>query len=118
MTMTTAPGPIPRPPIPPLKDGDRLSRAEFERRYEAMPEDVKAELIQGVVYMASPARHDSHGRPDGRLIFWLGAYHASTPGTDFSVNGTVRMDDENEPQPDSFLFVRPEFGGQVHLSDD
>ena len=23
--------------IPPLENGDRLSRAEFERRYEAMP---------------------------------------------------------------------------------
>ena len=39
--------------VPPLQSGDRLTRAEFERRYEAMPENVKAELIEGVVYIMS-----------------------------------------------------------------
>ncbi|MEM9220448.1 MAG: Uma2 family endonuclease, partial [Cyanobacteria bacterium P01_F01_bin.150] len=29
---------------PPLENGDRLSRAEFERRYQAMPHLRKAEL--------------------------------------------------------------------------
>jgi hypothetical protein len=38
--------------IPPLENGDRLTRAEFMRRYAAMPE-VKAELIEGVVYVPS-----------------------------------------------------------------
>jgi hypothetical protein len=36
-------------PIPPLEPGDRLSRDEFERRYEAMPRGIKAELLEGVV---------------------------------------------------------------------
>ena len=40
---------------PPLEPGDRLSRAEFERRYVAMPHVKKAELIEGVVYMPSPS---------------------------------------------------------------
>ena len=40
--------------IPSLENGDRLTRAEFERRYEAMPNLKKAELIEGVVYMPSP----------------------------------------------------------------
>src|SRR5437879_3726976 len=40
-------------PLPPLEPGDRLTRAEFERRYEAMPELKKAELIDGRVYIAS-----------------------------------------------------------------
>ena len=35
--------------LPPLESGDRLSRAEFERRYAAMPALKKAELIEGVV---------------------------------------------------------------------
>lgn len=35
--------------IPPLENGDRLSRAEFERRYQAMPQVKRAELIEGVV---------------------------------------------------------------------
>jgi hypothetical protein len=43
--------------IPPLENGDRLSRAEFERRYNAMPHLKKAELIEGIVYMPSPVRH-------------------------------------------------------------
>ena len=54
--------------IPPLENGDRLSRAEFERRYQAMPQLRKAELIEGVVYnMSSPLRIKSHGEPHGNL---------------------------------------------------
>ena len=34
--------------VPPLENGDRLSRHEFERRYQAMPQVKKAELIEGV----------------------------------------------------------------------
>jgi hypothetical protein len=118
MSVTTATGDPRAEPIPPLEDGQRLSRAEFERRYEAMPAHVKAELIQGVVYMASPLGHVDHGQPDGRLITWLGNYVTGTPGTDFSVNATVRLDDENEPQPDSFLFLSPECGGTARVSED
>ena len=58
--------------IPPLEPGDRLSRAEFERRYDAMPNLKKAELIEGVVYMPSPVRVRRHGRPHFHLITWLG----------------------------------------------
>ena len=58
----------------PLENGDRLRRAEFERRYEAMPEIKKAELIEGVVYIASPVRIASHGRPQARIIAWLSDY--------------------------------------------
>ena len=45
------PPPSPRGVVPPLENGDRLSRAEFERRYMAMPDLKKAELIEGVVYV-------------------------------------------------------------------
>jgi hypothetical protein len=38
------------PKLPPLENGDRLTRPEFERRYQAMPHIKKAELIEGVVY--------------------------------------------------------------------
>jgi hypothetical protein len=50
-------------PIPPLEPGDRLTRPEFERRYDAMPHLRKAELIEGVVHMPSPVRYRHHGRP-------------------------------------------------------
>ncbi|PIG92831.1 hypothetical protein [Gloeocapsopsis sp. IPPAS B-1203] len=33
---------------PPLESGDRLTRHEFERRYTAIPDIKKAELIEGV----------------------------------------------------------------------
>jgi len=107
-----------KPRVPPLENGDRLTRDEFERRYAAMPKHIKAELVEGVVHMPSPTKFDGHGRPDGRLAGWLMTYQGSTPGTDFGVNATVRLDLTNEPQPDSVLFIRPEHGGQVRLSDD
>ena len=66
MSATTAAGDPRAESIPPLEDGQRLSRAEFEPRYHAMPKNVKAELIRGIVYMASPARFDLHARPDSR----------------------------------------------------
>ena len=118
MSVPTATGDARKSRIPPLENGDRLSRDEFERRYHAMPKDVKAELIRGVVYMASPARYDSHGRPDGRSIVWVGTYSASTPGTDFAPNSTVRLTQDSEPQPDSVLFITPEYGGTVVISED
>ncbi len=55
------------PPSPPaLEPGDRLTRAEFERRYAAMPHVKKAELIEGVVYVPSPVRYD-HGTASSML---------------------------------------------------
>jgi hypothetical protein len=45
-----------------LENGDRLTRAEFERRYQGMPDVKKAELIEGIVYIAPPVRTQHHGR--------------------------------------------------------
>jgi Uma2 family endonuclease len=106
----------PARPIPPLENGDRLTREEFERRYEAMP-DVRAELVEGVVYMSSPVSHEFHGGPHADLMTWAGVYKASTPGTSAADNTTVRLDLDNEPQPDVLLFVRPDHGGRVALTD-
>jgi Uma2 family endonuclease len=90
---------------PPLENGDRLSRSEFERRYQAMPHIKKAELIEGVTYMASPLRIRSHGEPHGDLIGWLWNYKAATPSVVLGIEPTVRLDRDNEPQPDAVLFV-------------
>jgi len=89
--------------IPPLESGDRLSRPEFERRYTTA-QVKKAELIEGIVYVASPLRHVQHGRPHSRIMTWLGFYQAQTPGVDLSDAPTVRLDLDNEPQPDAVLF--------------
>jgi Uma2 family endonuclease len=104
--------------IPPLEPGDRLTRDEFERRYQAMPTQKKAELIEGVVYMPSPVRLDRHASPHADLVTWLGHYRAKTPAIRVADNATTRLDLDNEPQPDAVLFIAPEAGGQVRISVD
>ena len=104
--------------IPPLESGDRLTRDEFERRYNAMPRLKKAELIEGVVYMPSPVRHKSHSKPHRRIITWLSIYCDNTPGTDAGDNGTLRLDPDNEPQPDAMLFIEESAGGATRISED
>jgi Uma2 family endonuclease len=104
--------------IPPLESGDRLSRHEFERRYTAMPHLKKAELIEGVVYVSSPLRFKSHGQPHGDLIIWLGTYKVSTPRVELGDNVTVRLDLDNEPQPDVLLLIDEKLGGQAKISED
>ncbi len=104
--------------VPELENGDRLTRAEFERRYDAMPDLKKAELINGVVYMGSPVRHKHHSRPHSRTITWLGVYDAATSGTDYGDNGSVRLDDENMPQPDAMLRLESKLGGRSEIDVD
>jgi Uma2 family endonuclease len=101
-----------------LENGDRLTRDEFERRYEAMPHLKKAELIEGVVYVPSPVRYRHHGAPHAQLISWLGQYAAGTPEVAVSENSTVRLDLDNEPQPDALLLIDPARGGQARFSPD
>lgn len=103
---------------PPLENGDRMTRAEFERRYEAMPHIKKAELIEGIVYMPSPAHHTVHSRPHARIMAWLGVYWAATPGVDLGDNATVRLDLDNEVQPDALLRLDGALGGASRISDD
>lgn len=102
--------------VPPLEGGDRLSRDEFGLRYQAARHIKKAELIEGVVYVASPVRARSHGEPHGLIITWLGVYKAITPGVGLGDNATVRLDADNEPQPDGLL--RIEVGGQSRITED
>jgi Uma2 family endonuclease len=97
--------------IPPLHAGDHLTRAEFERRYEAMPHVKKAELIEGIVYMPSPVSIP-HSKTHADILTWLGLYRVHTPGLQLLDNGTVKLDLENEVQPDAVLFIKPEHGGQ------
>jgi len=114
MISTTAISPILT--IPPLENGDKLTRHEFERRYHAMPNLKKAELIEGVVYVASPLRIKTHGEPHAYIMTWLGVYKAATPGIGFADNATVLIDTDNEPQPDALL--RIETGGQSRINKD
>ena len=110
-------GPSPEQ-TPPLEPGDRLTRPEFERRYDAMPHLRKAELIEGVVHMPSPVRYRRHGRPHALLMGWLIHYEAETPGVETADNSTARLDLDNEPQPDAVLLIDPARGGQARISED
>ncbi len=117
--MATVPRTLAKPlPIPPLEPGDHLSRAEFERRYEAMPHIRKAELIEGVVYIPSPVRPNEHGIPHFDLITWLGSYRAQTPGVRGADNTTVRLDLGSVPQPDALLMIEPSHGGKAVIGED
>ena len=100
-------------PVPRLSPGDRMTRDEFERRYAAMPYVKKAELIEGIVYMPSPVSTEGHGARHLKLATWLGVYESQTPGVQAADNATVRLDWDNEPQPDVFLRILPRHGGQT-----
>jgi Uma2 family endonuclease len=103
--------------IPPLQNGDRLTAEEFERRYDAMPDLKKAELIDGVVYMPPPVTMDDHGGPHFDMTGWLALYRMTTPGVRGGDNATLRLPLNNRPQPDACLIVEPSHGGQVQIVD-
>ncbi len=99
-----------------LESGDHLARAEFHRRYLARPDIAKAELIQGVVYVASPVRHNRHGRQHGLVALWLGTYAAATSDVELSLDATLILGDQDEVRPDALLVRRPPAGTAVRLN--
>ncbi len=102
--------------LPPLENGERLDQKTFHARYEAMPEDTRAELIGGIVYMPSPLK-PRHGRMHKRVLHWLAEYEDATSGTEAYDNTTAILAEDSEPQPDAYLIVLPEKGGQMRLND-
>jgi Uma2 family endonuclease len=98
----------------PLQSGDILSVAEFHRRYQQHPEIKKADLVEGVVYVSSPV-HAEHGEAHLKVNFWIGSYLAQTPGIRAADNLSVRLDNENEVQPDVCLWLRD---GQAQIGED
>ena len=104
--------------VPPLRAGDRLRWPEYIRRYEAMPDGFRAELIDGEVYPMNAARVRVHGRPHSLIDTWLGTYHARTPGTESSTAPTVHLTDVDGPEPDGVLRLDPRCGGVSTESDD
>jgi Uma2 family endonuclease len=102
--------------LPPLAAGDRLTRAEFLRRWAAHPEIKNAELIGGMVFMASPVSVQ-HGEMDADIGGWLWSYKAATPGTACGHNTTAFVL-EDIPQPDIHLRILPEYGGASWVEDN
>lgn len=68
--------------------------------------------------MASPLRFEPHAEPHGDLMIWLGNYKVATPGVRMGDNPTVRLDLDNEPQPDALLMIDPACGGNANISHD
>lgn len=99
----------------PLHSGDRLTRLEFERRYEAYP-DLKAELIEGVVVVSSPVHVRVHAEPHALIMAWLTVFRGATPGLRTADNATLRIDRENELQPDACLWI--EHSGRAWIDKD
>lgn len=109
---------VTKPTLIPLESGDRLSREEFHRRYCARPDIHKAELVQGVVYVASPVRAGVHGTPVGLVAFWLNSYAALHPGIEVAVDSTVFLSDASEVQPDVCLYRKQWTGEGVRLTEE
>ncbi len=103
--------------IPRLENGDRLTREEFHRRYEAMPENVRAELIKGIVYMASPVRADNHGKPHADIMSFLSYYRLVTNGISLLDNATYVAGHDYEPQPDVVLRIEEKSGGKSWINE-
>jgi Uma2 family endonuclease len=101
------------PAISPLIAGQRLTQAVFHERYEAMPPGVRAELIGGVVFMSSPVGK-RHYITTANAVGWLWTYRKRTPGIELGDNGSTALDDLGEVQPDAFLRLLPDRGGQTH----
>ncbi|MBM3738396.1 MAG: Uma2 family endonuclease [Acidobacteria bacterium] len=95
--------------IEPLATGQRMDVEEFVRRWDALPDLKNAELIDGVVYVASPLGPD-HGEQDFRLHVWLGYYADGTPGVCGLANTSCRLAG-SMPQTDVCLRIHPDHGG-------
>ena len=79
-----------------------------------MPDCKKAELIEGVVYVPSAVslRHaEPHFLASGRRFH----YATATPGVSGGDNATLRLDLDNEPQPDLLLRILTEHGGSCRV---
>ena len=100
-----------------LNSGDHMTREEFHRIYEKTPEDVRAELIGGIVFVASPLKR-THGTFHVHLSSILAAYQAQTPGLEVCDNATVFLSEEDEVQPDLLMRVLPDHGGKTRNTND
>lgn len=106
-----------RPPLLPLRNGEHLSRAEFERRWEATPGLKRAELIEGIVFM-SPPISEQHSSAHTLLFRLLDEYAAATPGVRALINPSLRLDLRNKFQPDCVLRIDHSTLGRSRVAAD
>ena len=97
-----------------LYNGQNLDQPEFHELYLLTPKNFRAELIEGVVHVASPLGY-SHGTFDSTFNWFLKNYTYETPGLSVMSGGTTKLNLKNEYQPDLAMLVKPGLGGQVIL---
>src|SRR5918996_4197026 len=100
-----------------LVTGDHMTREEFHRIYAQTPDDFHVELIGGIVYVPSPLKRQ-HATLHPLLGALFVAYAARTPGVEVGDNATILLGEDAEPQPDLYLRLLPESGGQSRTTDD
>ena len=100
-----------------LHNGDCMSQAEFHRAYSLSPEGFRAELVGGTVLVASPMLAD-HGEFHSPLMTLFGNHESETAGVTSGDNSTLILGDRSEPQPDAYLRILPEFGGQAKVNEN
>ena len=91
-----------------LQNGDRLSLNEFMWRWEQIPDLKHAELIEGVVYLASPVSLP-HGTYVALFIEWLGRYKFGVKSGLRTASDATLLLNGSAFQPDIALF-RPSRG--------
>jgi Uma2 family endonuclease len=102
--------PVVDPPLT-LVEGQRLDQPTFHALYEAMPPGIRAELIDGVVYMPSPVSR-AHGKAQLPVLIWLDYYAEKMLGLEVLDNVTTILGWKSEAQPDGLLRVLSEYGGR------
>jgi Uma2 family endonuclease len=113
LTRELTPQPVPQvASLPLLVNGDHLDQPTYHALYERTPEGFKAELIGGIVFVASPT-----GRPHMRwgynLTGWLSTYEDETPGVEGLDSGTFILGPKDEPEPDISMRIPPQLGGRT-----
>src|SRR5260370_18599384 len=63
-------------------------------------------------------RVQREGLPHGLVVGWLVNYYLATPGVIAAGDTTIRLDQDNEPQPDALLMIEPTRGGRARFSVD
>ena len=100
-----------------MQSGDRMDQQTFHELYKQTPDGFKAELIGGIVYVASPVSFH-HGKPHLAMAYWLARYVEDTPGVQGFDNATTILGEKSEPQPDLVMRIEPEYGGQTRNNQE
>ncbi|MGE3074927.1 MAG: Uma2 family endonuclease [Dehalococcoidia bacterium] len=87
---------------PELENGAVMTREEFHEAYADCEGLRRAELVEGVVFMPSPVRYESHDKPAALIRGWLFSYSLKHPETETGGEASLLLG-QSEVQPDAFL---------------